>query len=127
MLDDDIKDVESLRDDLTKNLKNKDGSWKKPKHPDSEKELCNEQKKLIEDHLKVCAICAKSMQTYKENMNIPLSPPCGMMIEQLQKHIDHCIICNDANNKWNKDSIPITNSMRKAVSLLGKLKRLTGI
>lgn len=127
MLDDEIKAVEKLKADLESGLTNKDGSLKVAKHPNSEKELCNEQKQIIEEHLKVCFICAKSMQIYKENMNIPLSPPCDEMIRQLQEHINHCLICNDANNKWNDDSIPITPAMRKGVSILSKLKKLTGV
>jgi hypothetical protein len=127
MLDDDIKLVESLQSDLEKSLKNKDGTLKVSKHPNSEKELCNEQKQIIENHLKVCSICAKSMQTYKENMNIPMTPPCPQFLKQLQEHINHCLICNDVNKKWNEDSIPITPAMRKSVSILSKLKKLTGV
>lgn len=127
MLDDEIKAVEKLSVDLKTSLTNKDGTLKTPKHPHSEKELCKEQKQIIEDHLKVCSICAKSMQTYKENMNIPLSPPCDEMIISLQEHIKHCLICNDANNKWNDDSIPVTPAMRKGVSILMKLMKLTRV
>lgn len=127
MLDDDINSIRKLESDLKSGLTNKDGTLKTPKHPNSEKELCKEQKEIIEDHLKVCSICAKSMQTYKENMNIPLSPPCDEMMRQLQDHTKHCLICNDANNKWNEDSIPVTPAMRKGVSILMKLKKLTGV
>lgn len=127
MLDDDMKAIEKLSIDLKSSLTNKDRTLRTPKHPNSEKELCKEQKNLIEEHLKVCHTCAESMRTYKENMNIPLSPPCQDMMNQLQDHINHCLICNDANKKWNEDSIPITPAMRKGVSILGKLKKLTGV
>ena len=119
-IDKQVEDLKKMGNDLLSSLKNKDGSWKVEKYQAHEKELCNEQKKLIDYHVISCKICAKSMQEYKENHGIVTTPICSLFQKALVKHIQNCSICNMANKKWNEDSIPITDSMRKLGPVLGR-------
>jgi len=126
MIDEDIKQVEKLRDLLFKSLKNPDGSWKKEKHPVESKELCQDLQNDINKHCQICKICSKSMEEYKK-MKISNTPPCNKFESYMRKHIELCPICNSAQNKWNDDAIPITPALRKAITSLFKLKELAGL
>ena len=126
MIDDDLKQVEKLRDMLFSSLKNADGTWRKDKHSVESKELCQDIKTDIEKHCKTCNICHKSMEEYKK-MGIANTPPCKMFENYMRKHIELCPICNSAQNKWNDDAIPITPELRKAITSLFKLKELVGL
>ena len=124
MLDDDVKNVNKLKDEI---LRLTDNGTKREKWKPEEKILCNFQVNFINSHVDKCSICAKSMESYKNNFGIALTPPCKSFTEQMKKHIESCPICNTVNKKWNDDSIPITNEMRKGVETLSKLKKMVGL
>lgn len=126
MMDDDIKAVEKLRDQLFSSLKNPDGTWRKEKHSVVAKELCQDIKTDIENHCKTCNICYKSVEEYKQ-MGISNTPPCNKFETYMREHIKLCPICNSAQNKWNDDAIPVTPQMRKAIVSLYKLKGMVGL
>ena len=126
MLDDEIKAVQKLQNKLFKSLRNPDGTWKKEKHSVESKELCNDIKSDIESHCKICKICNKSMEEYKQT-GIPLTPPCKNFESYMREHIKLCPVCNSAQNNWNDDAIPVTPQMRAAVKTLFKLKGMCGI
>ncbi len=126
MIDEDIKQVEKLRDLLFKSLKNSDGSWKKEKHSVESKELCQDLQNDINNHCQVCKVCHKSMEEYKK-MKISNTPPCSKFESYMRKHIELCPICNSAQNNWNDDAIPITPELRKSITSLFKLKELVGL
>ena len=91
---------------------------KKPtdKYSNKEKELCPDQIKEIEHHISTCSICKSSFNSQKHG--IPIKPACQSFLKQLKKHIDNCDICNQANRKWNIDSIPITDEVREVLNLI---------
>lgn len=126
MIDDEVKQIEGLRDLLFKSLKNPDGSWRKEKHSVGSKELCQDIKNDIELHCQTCKICNKSMEEYKR-MKISNTPPCSKFESYMRKHIELCPICNSAQNNWNDDAIPLTPEMRKGITSLYKLKGMCGL
>ena len=119
MLDDDIKDVKSLTE-IVKGLL--DG--RKEKYKEGEKQFCQQHQDIINEHLKECIICKASYQAYLDNHNIPMTPPCNLFTQQVKEHIEKCKTCEEAQRKWNEDSIPVTPKFRSLVSKLTKLERM---
>lgn len=94
---------------------------RKNKHPDSEKQLCQYQEQVINQHLQSCHICQQSKKEY-DSFGVSSTPPCKRFMEQLGKHIESCHTCNKANKNWNDDAFPTTQDMRDVVGSLSKGK-----
>lgn len=86
--------------------------WKK-----EEKRLCAKAEKHIGKHIEGCRICQKSFDSAKD-FDIPTSPMCNTLMQELRQHVDSCGECSTGEKKWNDDAIPITTEMRLAVSQL---------
>ena len=121
MLDDDIKSIEKLGKTLHEAT---DGGKRKPIWSESEKQLCLDAEKMIDSHVQGCKTCQASFKSYKDNMNIPMTPPCQEFNTNLKIHISMCQFCTNANKKWNDDAIPITNEIRQGVAVLTKLRKM---